>query len=201
MDEHREHPPRSDITERTHHEREFTAFFHAHFAAIRARAAHRTRNNSRTEDICADVFTLAHHRFDELRAMPERQARAWLLRASELIGNNLTRSAIRRERLITRLEREPLPTQPPPEEIADAAHREAAQQMLRRRGEQVLERLDPKHRSLLQLADYEGRTGREIASELGVTPRAARLRLMRARRAFRDTYVDLFGTDDPRAPR
>lgn len=54
---------------------EFTAFFHTHFAAVRGRLRWLGHSPADADDICAGVFAVALRRFDELRVLPEAQAR------------------------------------------------------------------------------------------------------------------------------
>lgn len=172
---------------------EFAAFFDLHFAAVLRRLTFLTQDRSTVEDLCADVFMLAYERFDELAVMPDRQARAWLVTAGDLLGRNRSRSAFRRQRLIERLSREPIDSAAPAPSSVFERRTDARQD-----GHDVhavLERLSPQHRELIVMADLERCDRREIAERFGISPQAVRLRLMRARRAFRREYVRTFGID------
>lgn len=175
--------PRSD---------EFAAFFDLHFAAVLRRLTFLTRDRSTVEDLCADVFMLAYERFDDLAVMPDRQARAWLVTAGDLLGRNRSRGAIRRQRLIERLAREPIDNAATPPNVLE---RRTDARQDRHDVHTVLERLTPQHRDLIIMADLERCDRREIAERFGISPQAVRLRLMRARRAFRREYVRTFGID------
>lgn len=172
-------------------EADFTAFFHTYFALVRSHVRRLGHDDGTVEDICSGVFTLAHERFDELAPLAEPQIRAWLFRTGDLIGRNHRRSAIRYRRLIERLEREPLAEQvTPPDRYDDMLARDHAAARTRH----VLAALDGRHRTVLELADLQQFSGPEVAARLGITHQAARLRLMRARRAFRREYERRYGT-------
>lgn len=112
------------------------------------------------------------------------------MRAGDLIGRRHRRSAIRYQRLIARLEHEPLPE---PEPSAAVARDEQARRRIEAQARAVMAALDPRHRIVLELAEFERCGGQEIARRLGITHQAARLRLMRARRAFGREHARRFG--------
>ncbi len=171
-------------------EAEFTEFFHTYFPTVRARVRQLGHDDATTEDVCSGVFTLAHQRFDELSPLAEPQIRAWLFRTADYLGRNQRRSAIRYRRLIERLERQPLPE---PTDPHDDYNRSQARDIASSHTRQVLASLDERHRTVLELADLEQHSGPEIARHLGITHQAARLRLMRARRAFQREYTQRYG--------
>lgn len=58
-----------------------------------------------------------------------------------------------------------------------------------------LDRLRDEDRHVLYLAFYEGLRPREIASELGIDAKAARMRKWRALKRFKDCYVQMNGIE------
>lgn len=179
----------------TEREREFVAFYRLHFSTALRRARYVTLNSADVEDVCALVFTLAYRRFDELRALAPPQAQAWLSRSVELVAANIRRSEARRWRLIVRLERQRLPEPPGPVEAIEDADLRASEMLRAERTRTVIADLEGRHQEVLRMAEFERLSGPEIAAELGITAQAARLRLMRARNAFRDEYVRRFGAE------
>lgn len=191
--------PDADVQRRS--DREFEAFFNTYFTVVLRRVQLLNHDRAAAEDICADVFTLAHRRFSQLRSLEEPQLRAWLYRTGDLIGKNYRRSAIRYRRLIASLERQPLQTPPTPDDLLASAEQHRQSGLNAERARSVLAALDPKHRAPIELAEYNRRSGPDIARQLGISHQAARLRLMRARRAFGDEYRHRFGTTDPGSDR
>lgn len=185
-----------DPTGTIEREPEFVAFYRCHFPATLRRARYVTRNPADVEDVCILVFSLAHQRFDELRLLAEPQVRAWLFRSAELIGANIRRSEARRRRLVTRLEQQRLPQPAQPPDTIEHIEQHAAETVRGERARLVLADLDSRHQEVLRMAEYERRSGPDIAAELGITPQAARLRLMRARSAFRAEYLRRYGMND-----
>ena len=169
----------------------FTEFFRVHLDRVRRRMRRSFRDDAVVEEVCADVFIIAHRRFGEIRKLADPQIAAWLYRTADYVARNHRRGAIRYRRAIERLEQQPIDAQPEPFDVA-SGHED-----LRRTKSQVseiLDQLELRHRAVLELAEFEHLSGPQIATKLGISPQAARLRLMRARRAFRRSYEDRFGT-------
>lgn len=168
---------------------EFGLFFEAHFSGVRSFVRARVRGEQEVEDICGDVFEIAWRRFPELATLPDFRARRWLLRTAELRCCTHHRSQVRRMAAMDRLTgRSGAPIDTTDEwwqtTVSAAEAREVAA-MVRT----VLESLRPSDRQILQMDALAELSSREIAVALGITPVAARLRLMRARRVFRAAYL------------
>jgi RNA polymerase sigma-70 factor, ECF subfamily len=128
------------------------------------------------EDVVADTFLAAWRRLDDVPIEPGR-ARAWLFGTARRSLLNERRGAQRREALAIR--------------IAEAPDND------RNRGldpDQLATRMDlasgwhrlaPKDQEVLALTVWDGLSGAEAATVLGISPVAYRLRLSRSRRALR----------------
>lgn len=128
------------------------------------------------EDLCQETFLKA------LRSWAQHDPRAnvvsWLYR----IATNSAYDYLRRHR---RVRFTPLVEQDP---VPSGAH---TMQLRVAEGEPVratLAQLPARYRDLLVLHAYEGRSTREIATALGCTNIAVKMRLFRARARFREIY-------------
>lgn len=139
------------------------------------------------EELWSDVFTVAHRRQGELEGLSESQVRGWLLATTRNLTANAARRAMARRRLIDRLAREFVDWSAPAEDnyFRDARLNEDEDQLGKLKS--VWDELSHAEREILAL-DALGHKGPMIADRLNVSHQAARLRLMRARQAFRDAY-------------
>ncbi len=150
-------------------QRHFAAVFDATYADLVRFAARRVPRHQ-AEDVAADAFTVAWRRHTDLPTDPD-QARAWLfgitrrlLLARHSHGQHLPTVA-----LVTD------PPVPGHEDTVVAATDLAA----------AWNRLSPAHQDALALTVWDGLSGAQAATVLGITPLAYRLRLSRARAALR----------------
>lgn len=171
----------------------FAVFYDAHQGGIEALVRWRIgKEMAEVDDVCTAVFFAAFQTFDVLRDLPFEQARAWLVKTTKNLCANVLRSRGRKERARVRASAE-LDQQAcdPFDEIWLDALSDDGQ--LEGRVYEVLEVLSETHREVLRLELDGPITGREMATVLGTTEVAARLRLMRARRACREEYIARFG--------
>jgi RNA polymerase sigma-70 factor (ECF subfamily) len=134
-------------------------------------ALRRSADPDDAADVVAETFLIAWRRLGAVP--PDREARLWLFGTARHVLSNQSRGARRRDRLTERL-REELREQLP-------AHRT-------QEGSAFLEALaglGEADRELLMLIGWEELTPTEAARALGISPRAARTRLHRARRRLR----------------
>ncbi len=137
------------------------------------------------KELWAEVFFTAYQHIDQLMDVTPDQARRWLLQTARNHNANTARKAMNRRRIIERLTAdEPRPAPSAEEAYFDDCAADEQELIALRR---AWELLSDSHRKVL-LLDAEGHDGTAIARSLGVSPAAARTRLMRARRAFLDVY-------------
>ena len=149
----------------------FRALYEANYRAILGYALRRA-GAADAADVVADTFLTAWRR---LADVPEGDAaRLWLYGIARRVLANHRRSERRRERLAGRLREAPLAGVPEIAEPATSGGRVA----------EAFARLRPQDRELLALAVWERLDAGEIASVLGCSRNAARIRLHRARRRF-----------------
>ena len=153
------------------------------------------RDEMARDELWSDVFRIALGHLDELEALDESQVRTWLFRTVRNLTANATRAASARRRLVDRLSREPFEVEPAAEDVFfDAEPSEEAEERMSQVGA-ALEQLTSDQQEILGL-DALGHRGPVIAKVLGCTQAAARVRLMRARRAFRAAYEQADESDD-----
>jgi RNA polymerase sigma-70 factor (ECF subfamily) len=146
----------------------FEALYAAHHAPILGYALRRTASPDDAADILAETFLTAWRRLDELP--PGDDAKLWLYGVARRVLANYYRGERRRSALAGRLRAElassyvPVALDGEPARIAGA-----------------LRRLSPQHRELLALSAWEGLDYGEIATVLGCSRNAVRIRLHRAR--------------------
>lgn len=124
-------------------------------------------NAADAEDVAQDAFLTAFHKLPTLRE--PAKFRAWLL----TIARNRASETLIRRRREQPLDENEIPAPPETDRVADAELRE----LLRDR----IERLPIEAREVLLLHYYTGLKVREIATELEISPEAAKKRLQRAR--------------------
>lgn len=172
---------------------EFADFFRLHRRGVEAFVRSRLNHQStHVDDVCADVFVVALQQFDRIGALTDSAARSWLLRVAELRCLREHRSHARFERAAGRFARgldaayEAFDDQHASVLDGDAA-------LAADRVREVIAVLPESYQVVLRVDATEGMTGRRMAAELDATYAAARLRLMRAKRVFREEYVRRFG--------
>jgi len=173
---------------------DFTNFFKTHRECIQRFVTRAVSERSEVDDVCADVFLVALRRFEEVATLPETAARSWLFRVAELSCLKDQRSRCRRDRAYSRAAATCVPNDGPVDDmfvrLADSAGQSD-------RVHGVLASLHPSYREILEMCmEAGGPTGRQLSEALGVTHLAVRVRLTRAKRAFRTEYERVFGEYD-----
>jgi len=152
--------------------RRFQEIYEANHAALAAYGLRRTANPEDAADVVAETFAVAWRRIRQLP--PGREATLWLFGTARRVLANQRRGERRRARLSLRLRAQPQRLQAGAEEHAgDLALARVA-----------LQRLPAVQREVLGLVAWEGLSTAELASVLGCSQNAAKIRLHRARRAF-----------------
>jgi RNA polymerase sigma-70 factor (ECF subfamily) len=145
----------------------FRALFSETYPALRRYAHHRGLSRADSDDLVADVFTVAWRRFDDI---PPGDPTPWLFG----VARNVWRNGLRREKRNARLiERLPVPDVALPPEPSDDDELQ--------RVRAAVASLKPFDREVLVLVAWDGLTAQQAALVLGCTPTAARVRLHRAR--------------------
>jgi RNA polymerase sigma factor (sigma-70 family) len=170
-------PPQAGMTER---QARFEALYAANHAPILGYALRRTASPDDAADILAETFLAAWRRLDELP--PGDDARLWLYGVARRVLANYYRGERRRFALADRLRAELAGSYVPPEFAGESA--EIAE---------ALRRLPRQQRELLALNAWEGLDNGEIATVLGCSRNAVRIRLHRARIRL---AAELAGTGD-----
>lgn len=153
----------------------FTALYVRHAGAIRAYAARRAPDEA--DDLVAEVFSTAWRL--RHRVPPDDDgARLWLYASARHTVLHVHRSAMRRARLAARA-RHDVTTAAAPDRLDESVtDRVSAQARVR----QAMTRLNGRDAEILRLWAWEGLGPADLASVLGCTQVAARVRLHRAQR-------------------
>ena len=159
-------PPQAGMNER---QARFEALYAANHSLIFGYALRRTASPDDAADILAETFLTAWRRLDDLPAGDD--ARMWLYGVARRVLANYHRGERRRSALADRLHAE-LPGSYAPPEFDDESARIA----------EAMRRLPPRQQELLALNAWEGLDCGEIATVLGCSRNAVRIRLFRARR-------------------
>jgi RNA polymerase sigma factor (sigma-70 family) len=159
-------PPDVAQTERRHR---FEELYAAHRVPVLGYALRRTDNTDDAADILAETFLTAWRRLDEMP--PGDQARLWLYGTARRILANHRRGERRRLALADRLKAELTVSYRQPDFASGVAEIAAA-----------FRRLAVPDQEVLALAGWEGLAPGEIATVIGCSRNAARIRLHRARR-------------------
>jgi RNA polymerase sigma-70 factor, ECF subfamily len=158
----------------------FSEFFEMHERRLRAFALRRTHDPGAADDLVGRAMTIAWQKFD---GIPAECAFGWLCGVAVRVAANDDRGRRRRQALVDRLtaeaETRPLGAYLDDEQLLDEQ---------RRAIDDAFASLDPDDREILRLATWDGLDDRELAAAFEVSPPAARKRLSRARRRFRDFY-------------
>ena len=159
-------PPHVAETERRHR---FEELYAAHRVPLLGYALRRTDNTDDAADVLAETFLTAWRRLDDVPLGD--QARLWLYGTARRVLANHRRGERRRLELADRLRAELAVTYRQPDHVGGMAEIAAA-----------FRRLTATDQELLALAGWEGLAPAEIATVLGCSRNAARIRLHRARR-------------------
>lgn len=155
----------------------FDNLFSAYGAPILAYCRMRARSRVDAEDALAEVFLVAWRRLEDI---PDGDgARAWLYATARRVTANQFRSARRSAKLLERLSawRDDVA-------VYDFSGTDLTSELVH----EALKRLKPIDREVLLLAEWEGLSSAEIAIVTGCSDTAARGRLHRARRRFREAF-------------
>jgi RNA polymerase sigma-70 factor (ECF subfamily) len=173
----------------TARESAFSAFFEAHERRLRAFALRRTSNPVAADDLVAATMAIAWTKFEEVEPA---SAFGWLCGTAIRVQANDSRMQRRWqahvERLVAEAENRPLAAYLESDTLL-AEQREAIAA--------AFERLPQDDRELLRLAVWDGLDDDELAAAFGINAAAARKRLSRARRRFRELYAQV--TAEPTA--
>lgn len=172
-------PPNAGMAER---QARFEALYAANHAPVLGYALRRTANPDDAADILSETFLTAWRRLDELP--PGDDARLWLYGVARRVLANYYRGERRRSALADRLRAELASSYVPPELGGESAKMTEA-----------LRRLPRQHRELLTLNAWEGLDYGEIATVLGCSRNAARIRLHRARLRLADELASTGDTE------
>jgi RNA polymerase sigma-70 factor, ECF subfamily len=146
-------------------------------AAVLAYLTRLVDDRATAEDLCQETFLKVLRAWDSVSLIVN--VNAWLYR----IATNTAYDHLRRRRCVRFMPlRESLPT---PSDAHSMESRLNEQEPV----QQALARLPAQYRDLLVLRDSAGHSTEEIASALGCSPNAVRLRLFRARERFRQVYL------------
>ena len=149
----------------------FEELYAAHHASLLGYALRRTDNTDDAADVLAETFLTAWRRLDDVPPGP--QARLWLYGTARRVLANQRRGELRRLALADRLRADVAASYRPPDFSGGLQETAAA-----------FRRLPEADRELLALAGWEGLDPGQIATVLGCSRNAARIRLHRARRRF-----------------
>ncbi len=157
-------------------EARFSDLYREHARELLGYALRRSADPDDAADVVAETFLVAWRRLGDVPLGGE--ARLWLYGTARRVLANHGRGVRRRDRLTERLRAE-LRRQLP-------AHQTEKGSTL----VEALAGLREADRELLMLIGWEELTPTEAARALGISPRAARTRLHRARRRLRDRLVE-----------
>jgi RNA polymerase sigma factor (sigma-70 family) len=152
-------------------ETRFSHLYRDNARSLLGYALRRSADPDEAADVVAETFLIAWRRLGAVP--PDSDARLWLYGTARRVLANQDRGARRRDRLTERL-REELRQQCP-------VHRTQERSAFL----EALAGLREADRELLMLIGWEELTPTEAALALGISPRAARTRLHRARRRLR----------------
>ncbi len=163
--------PRSVAADERRHR--FEEIYAANHGAVLGYVLRRTENSDDAADVIAETFLTAWRRLDDLPYGGE--ARLWLYGVARRVLANHHRGERRRTALADRLRADLAAACWPPEYTGELAEITAA-----------FRGLPAADRELLALAAWEGLDAGQIATVLGCSRNAVRIRQHRARRRFAD---------------
>jgi RNA polymerase sigma-70 factor, ECF subfamily len=153
------------------------ALYMTHHAPVLAYLTRLVDDRATAEDLCQETFLKVLRAWDSVSLIVN--VSAWLYR----IATNTAYDHLRRRRCVRFMPLcESLPT---PSDAHSMESRLNEQEPVQR----ALARLPAQYRDLLVLRDGAGHSTEEIASALGCSANAVRLRLFRARARFRQVYL------------
>lgn len=123
-----------------------------------------------SEDAVHDTFCKAALNFDYIRTLSDRHLAAWLV----IVCKNRVLDILRKEAHFA----------PPPDNISDIASETPETQFAYTELVDAIKSLPDNQRTLLEMKYVEGRTHKEIASALGISDTAVRLRILRAKQTL-----------------
>ena len=163
-------PSSAASTSQSERRARFRAVYDANCHRVLGYLLRRTASREDAEDVLAETFLTAWRRLEQVP--PGAGARPWLYRVARNALANHRRGERRRGRLTGRLHAESAPPSSHPSDADSEVAWVAA----------AYARLGDDDRELLALAAWEGLDPGEIATVLGCSRNAARIRLHRARR-------------------
>ncbi len=153
----------------------FSRLYDAHYRDILAYALRRAVGPDRAADAVAETFLIAWRRLDEVP--PDGEARLWLFGVARRVLANQRRGAQRRDALVERLAAEIATIQVTHPDAAEVPGSGSLTDVGR-----AFRTLSERDREVLTLVGWEGLGNQEVATVLGCTHTAARIRVHRARR-------------------
>ncbi|GAA1603764.1 RNA polymerase sigma factor [Kribbella hippodromi] len=155
-----------------HRRRRFEEVFGTHREAVLGYLLRRTGSSHDAADLLSDTFVIAWRRLEEVPAGD--QTRPWLFGVARRVLANHRRGEVRRTALTDKLRDELTETSTPGPELVDADSTMA----------RAFRALPEPDRELLTLIAWEDLGTAQIATVLGCSRNAVRIRLFRARRRF-----------------
>lgn len=168
-------------------EQDLRALIDAHGQTVRVVLSRVERDREDVNELWADVFQVAFLRLDDLSQLSEGQQRGWLIRTAGYLAANHARRRTSWRRMLERVLREPMEPSTSPEDAAVEAEQRAEEDATSVAISAALLQLRVVDRQVLVL-DALGHDGPSIGREFGISPGAARKRLMVARIAFRQQF-------------
>lgn len=154
-------------------ETSFVSLYEAHYGRVLAYCQRRT-DHDRARDAAAEVFAVAWRRVE---TVPQAEPLPWLLRTARMVLNDQQRSLRRQDRVAARTAGLPPSV---PAEYADHAERVANTDRVAR----LLAGMSAQDQEVLRLHAWDDLDPAAIATVLGCSSVAARVRLHRARKRF-----------------
>lgn len=162
----------------------FEQLYCEHYRSVFGFALRRSDGSDDAADVIAETFLTAWRRLDDVPA--GAQARLWLYGVARRLLANQRRGARRRVALADRLRFELAAAYVPDEPSAELAELAAA-----------FRALPARDRDVLSLEGWEGLDAGEIATVLGCSRNAVRIRLHRARRRLAAQLAERSSAEQP----
>ncbi len=151
----------------------FRRIYQEHYRTLVGFARRRTSTSEDAADVVAETFLVAWRRLDSVPAGHE--ARLWLFGTARLVLSNHRRADHRRERLAERLSFELVRFPAEPDDVLDTLTDRKAFSLLSESDQEIL-----------RLSAWEGLESSDLATVLGCSRGAAKVRLSRARHRLSD---------------